>query len=149
MNPSNANYYAYVLSPNKRFPFSQRIQRLLIFDFAQRYNLDVTFYVAEIPTPGAFPNLEQKILEGSNVNGFIFYSSDIITPFNKGAIFLKKLLAHGYDIWFAVEEIRIQSEPDIDELWCFDCIKRIGLENERRLGEFFSFLSIQSPLEHN
>jgi sporadic carbohydrate cluster protein (TIGR04323 family) len=132
-------YYAYVSSPSKKFPYSQRLQRLLIHDFAEKKGLKVTYYIAEIPAPGIFYNLEQKVLEGAKLKGFITFSMKILFPFDKGETFLKKVLDGGYEMWFAEEDQVVKSKDDIEKIWLLEGIKRISDENEDRANEFEEF----------
>ena len=135
-------YYAYITSPRKDFNYSQRLQRFLIHDFSRRMGLNTTFYVAEIPTPGIFYNLDQKIIERVDLKGFVFYSLELLKPFEKGSIFLKKILNYGYEVWFAVEEQVARKEEDIEPLKLTYDIRKISEENENNIENFYSFLSI-------
>lgn len=132
-------YYAYVRSPSPWVPIPQRLQRLLIHDYAAKSGLRVTFYVAEIPDAGIFYNLEHLVLSQPPLRGFVFYSLEHALPLAASTPFLEKVLDAGYELRFALEELVVSSKQDLQPLWTIDAVKRISDANAAQMRELVAF----------
>jgi sporadic carbohydrate cluster protein (TIGR04323 family) len=140
---STKDWFAYVRSQSAQMPIPQRVQRLLIHEYAAKAGLRVTFYVAEIPAEGIFYNLEHLVLGKPPLAGFVFYSLEQVFPLRAGRPFLEKLIDAGYGAHFALEEVAVMKREDIDGLEMMDAVKRISDGNARALPQL---IELSRPL---
>jgi hypothetical protein len=137
----NVDYLAYVRSPSAAFPYSQRLQRLLIQSYAAAHGLRVGFYVAEIPTVGVFHNVSHLLSTRPRLAGLIFFTVEQVFPLVTGAPLLERLLASGYEARFATEAIVVARREQLEPLWELESIKRASDENASALNAFITACS--------
>ncbi len=65
MTPGAPHYFAYAKNATKRFAYPQRVQRLVINDYAARRGLTVTLFFAELPRL-VTPQLQRSDAENEN-----------------------------------------------------------------------------------
>jgi hypothetical protein len=132
----NNQYFSFIRCPSHRFNVPQRVQRLLILEFAAKMGFEVGFYVPRLAYDGAFLFFEQKILEGTTSPGFIAYSIDMLDDLDLAIPYLKKMIDHGYHMWFATEEILIEKHEDLKQLTDYRAILSVSRNNAERMSYF-------------
>jgi sporadic carbohydrate cluster protein (TIGR04323 family) len=137
--PSLPEYRPYLHCPSKSFNYPQRFQLLLVQDYARRHGLRLTLYVVEIFPPGIFYNLADLLAVRPRIRGIVAFTLEQFFPLSKGEPFLKKILAMGYEVRFAREEILLRTEDDLKPLWLLEATQRISQENEETLESLAEF----------
>lgn len=94
----------------------QRVQNLVIRDFAERNKIFFKLSSTEYNMKNCFLMLNSLIKNIKNIDGIIFYSIEMIFELKKIDEFFKKLLLEKKTIYFALEEIKVSSSNDIKKL---------------------------------
>lgn len=141
MSPSPPEYRPYLHSPTKTFPYPQRLQLLLVQDYAERHGIRLGLYVVEIFPPGFFYNLEDVLGMRPSIGGIVAFTLEQFFPLAVGGPFLEKILDLGYEVRFATEEIIVHTKDDLKPLRFMEAVDRISTENERQMPALLEFCS--------
>tara|TARA_Y100000746_G_C15201153_1_gene325400 strand:- start:108 stop:521 length:414 start_codon:yes stop_codon:yes gene_type:complete len=131
---------AYVMLDSTR-SVAQSIQHVIIRIYAEKNNLDVSFYGAE------FKGIEYKHFQLKNyifdypTDNFIFYS--IYQFYENGKGFdiklMEKILNNQKKIHFAAENIQILNLKDLDKIKIELIASHINIANRKKFGTNKSF----------
>ena len=94
----------------------QRVQNLVIRDFAERNKIFFKLSSTEYNMKNCFLMLNSLIKNIKNIDGIIFYSIEMIYELKKKDELFKKLLLEKKTIYFALEEIKISNLKDYKKL---------------------------------
>ena len=94
----------------------QRVQNLVIRDFAERNKIFFKLSSTEYNMKNCFLMLNSLIKNIKNIDGIIFYSIEMIFELKKINEIFKKLLLEKKTIYFALEEIKVSSPNDIKKI---------------------------------
>tara|TARA_X000000950_G_scaffold244104_1_gene299978 strand:+ start:442 stop:864 length:423 start_codon:yes stop_codon:yes gene_type:complete len=108
--------YIFSRSINNNF-IPQRVQNLVIKDFASRKKLFFKLSSTEYIMENCFHMLKALVKEIKLLNGIIFYSIEML-PKKKNLrdSYIKKILKEKKTIYFALEEIKISSLKEYKKL---------------------------------
>lgn len=109
-------YRGYVSSrPIRGTSWPQRVQNLVIRDYAKRKQLDYLLSSTEFAMPGCYMMLEDLIKDLSDLQGVILFSTFML-PQNKDrrARLYDSLLANGCVLHSALEEMVLKNQDDIN-----------------------------------
>jgi sporadic carbohydrate cluster protein (TIGR04323 family) len=95
----------------------QRVQNLVIRDYATRNRLPFLMTVSEFAMPGCYMILENALLELDRTSGIIAYSLFMLPPQpeRRRAIYLR-IIDAGASLHAALENLSIHVEGDIDRV---------------------------------
>ena len=94
----------------------QRVQNLVIRDFADRNKIFFKLSSTEYNMKNCFLMLNSLIKNIKNIDGIIFYSIEMIFELKKIDELFKKLLLEKKTIYFALEEIKVSSSKDLKKI---------------------------------
>ena len=114
--PSGFRGYIFSRSINGNF-IPQRVQNLVIKDFANRKNLFFKLSSTEYIMNDCYLMLNALIKELKSLQGVIFYSFEMLpTSKKKREELIKKILLKKKILYFALEEIKISNIKDFKKL---------------------------------
>lgn len=92
----------------------QRVQNLVIRDYAGRNNLPYLMNVSEFAMPGSFMILEHALSELDRIEGIIAFSAFMFPPEEGRRLEIyRRILQHGASLHAALENLAIRAENDI------------------------------------
>lgn len=109
-------YRGYVSSrPIRGTSWPQRVQNLVIRDYAKRKQLDYLLSSTEFAMPGCYMMLEDLIKSLSELEGVILFSAFMLPQKKQRRFrFYEQLLANDCVLHSGLEEMVLQSEADVD-----------------------------------
>ena len=134
----NGAYFAFISCCGASFTVPQRVQRLLIADFAGRFGLNVGINVPRLPVDGSFAYLTQKILEKPDSPGFIAYSIETLGNLGMAVPVLEEMIENGYHMWFASEEVKVATREDFSVLFEYETVIKVSRSNADKIQEFLA-----------
>ena len=122
-------YRGYIFSRNINNNFiPQRVQNLVIKDFAKRKNFFFKLSSTEYIMNGSYLMLGALVKEVKTLEGVIFYSYEMLfdnVSFCKDA--LLKIIKNKKNVYFALEEFQVKNYTDIKNLLKIIQIKKNSL----------------------
>ena len=103
---------------DSRFQISQHLQQVVIKQYCERQNLQVTFYGAEVNGSESRHLLLQSYIDSRSEDCFVFFSiSQFISDGFFQRLLLEKLLLKSFIIHFASESIVVKQVSDLENLY--------------------------------
>ncbi|MDJ0841261.1 MAG: hypothetical protein QNK37_32415 [Acidobacteriota bacterium] len=108
----------------------QRVQNLVIRDYAARNNLLFLLSAVEYTMDNCYMMLKSLLEEAANIDGIIFYSTHLLPPDHVFRLQIyDTILRQDGDLRFALEEITVKNQSGIDLLEDLIMIREIGAED--------------------
>lgn len=122
----NKGYRGYISSREINGNFiPQRVQNLVIKDFALRKNIFFKLSSTEYKMKNSYYMLKALLKDISNLDGVIFYSYEMLPDDKEFRLnIFKKFLKNKKKIFFALEELKISSIPEIKDIEILISIKK-------------------------
>ena len=113
-----SGYRGYIVSrPVRGTAFPQRVQNLVVRDFARRKNLGFKLSVTEYAMPNCFMMLEQLLGELDALEGIILFSAFTLpADAARRARILARVLERGAVLYAALEDLTVRTSGDAAEL---------------------------------
>ena len=114
----NLGYRGYIFSRKVDGNFiPQRVQNLVIKDYADRNNLFFKLSATEYKMDNSFLMLENVLKEIKKIEGMIFYSIFMLPKKNeKRENILKLFINNRKKLFFALEEFKLSNEKDLKKI---------------------------------
>lgn len=114
----NLGYRGYIFSRKVDGNFiPQRVQNLVIKDYADRNNLFFKLSATEYKMDNSFLMLENVLKEIKKIEGMIFYSIFMLPKKNeKRENILKLFINNKKKLFFALEEFKLSNEKDLKKI---------------------------------
>ena len=108
-------YRGYISSrPIRGTSYPQRVQNLVVRNYAIRRTLPFKLSLTEYAMPGCFMMLQTLLDDLPNVDGVIFFSMFMLPPARQArARIYQRLLAHGVTLHAALEDSVVSAAADI------------------------------------
>jgi sporadic carbohydrate cluster protein (TIGR04323 family) len=118
MNADRSGYRGYMATrPVRGTTIPQRVQNLVIRDYASRNKLPYLMTVSEFAMPGCYMILENALLELDRTRGIIAFSLFMLPPqAERRRSIYRRILDAGASLHAALENLSIHGESDIDRV---------------------------------
>lgn len=122
----NKGFRGYIFSREINGNFiPQRVQNLVIKDFAFRKNIFFKLSSTEYKMKNSYYMLKALLKDISNLDGIIFYSFEMLLDVKKLRLdIFNKFIKNKKKIFFALEELKISNLSDIDKIEKLFAIKK-------------------------
>ena len=110
-------YIGYIFSREiKNNYIPQKVQNLVIRDYAKRLNFNLKLSATEYKMNKSFLVLKSLLKRNANYSGIIFYSVSMLWDCKEYKILLTKFLKNKIYLFFALEEFSVKNINDIIKL---------------------------------
>ena len=136
-------YKGYIFSREINGNFiPQRVQNLVIKDFCNKKNFFFKLSSTEYIMNDCFFMLKALIKELKSIEGIVFYSIDMLPKNKKLRLsLLSKFIKKKKKVFFALEEISISSQKDLEKIDTLLCIRSNSAKYDfiKKNKNFFKF----------
>lgn len=117
-NADRFGYRGYVASrPVRGISFPQQVQNLVVRDYASRWKLHYLLSATEYAMPSCYLMLNAVLDELPTLKGVILFSAFMLPKRKaKRLSIYEKILGAGCELHAALENLKVQSRTDVDEL---------------------------------
>lgn len=121
----------------------QHVQNIVLRDYSKKNNINLLLSATEYTLENSYYILNQLISELKKYNGILFYSL-LQLPLNKSSrlSIYKKVLEKNKQLHFAVENIVLKSNQDVEKIEELLCLKDLSLNDQnKKKGEQLNLIT--------